>query len=396
MGVPCASHLLIHPFLGVSWHEGIVPPAPAPVVMPHVTFGIVNGFLALGSYPTVGHKNGDVLAWGLLPLMGRGTDAGYVVPHISTVQFNTMQFLTTAMGESKIMFGSSSVKLPCKNWLWGEEVKDAGCCVFPYAPLSLNLGCNEAIPTPTDLVFAPSTLYVGMSLADYVTGLIDIGTELAFAIVSEAGGELLKKGAKKGLKKFFKKGGDAVQDAAQDVGQKWYKKAWKKLKDMPGELTGKAAKEAKEAAQKQARLAASEAASTAARAARQAAGEAAERARNRAIRKGLSDGAQEQAARQARKQVIDKARKKAASKAKWGSLVKGFGKGLWEGTKSMADKVYKETFKETVVEPFLSGVPDAISGRGYHVSKWGKWIGLEEKEDEATVDGGSVWFWWPD
>jgi hypothetical protein len=393
MGVPCTAHLLPHAFIGLSWHDGVVPPAPAPVLMPHVTFGIVNGFLALGSYPTVGHSNGDVLAWGAIPLMGRGTDAGYVVPHISTVQFNTMQFLTTAMGESKIMFGSSSVKLPCKNWLWGEDVADAGCCVFPYIPLSLNWGCNELIPTPTDLVGAPNTVFVGMSLADYVTGLIDIGMEVAFAVLSEAGGELLKKGGKK----IFKKAGDAGQDAAQEVGEKWYKKAWKKLKGMPDELTGKAAKEAKDAAKKQAKLAASEAASNAARAARDAAGEAAERARDRAIRKGLTDNAQDQAARQARKKVIDKARKKAAFKAKWGSLIKGTGKGIWEGTKSATDKVYKESLKECVVEPFLAGVPSAIRGEGYYVSKWGKWIGLDEEEDEATVDGGATpTFWWPD
>lgn len=342
MGVRCFAHIIPHPFLGLSWHDGIVPPAPAPVLMPHVTFGIVNGFLALGSYPSKGHTNGDVLAWGFLPLMGRGTDAGYVVPHISTVQFNTMQFLTTAMGESKIMFGSSSVKLPCHNWLWGDAVEDAGCAVIPYTPLSLNWGCNELIPTPTDLVFAPNTLFVGMSLADYITGFIEIGMEIAFAVIAEAGGELLKKGAKKGLKKVFKKGGDAVQDAAQEVGEKWYKKAWKKLKDMPGELTGKAAREAKEAAQRQGKV--------------------------------------------------------FWSKAGW----KGLGKGLWSGVKIAADKAYKEPLKEGLVEPFLAGVPSAIRGEGYYVSKWGdsdfgRWLGLNEEEDEPTVDGGTTpIFWWPD
>src|SRR5689334_21508041 len=88
----------VNPFVGVSWHDTMVPiplpPFMIPGKLPHITFDVVQG-LWLGSFLSNG-RGRKILCDDLL-YVGRMSDAGFVVPHIS-IPPSWYNLLTTLFG----------------------------------------------------------------------------------------------------------------------------------------------------------------------------------------------------------------------------------------------------------------------------------------------------------
>lgn len=166
------AHLAVHFFVGFGWHKVLtVPPVPPPALLPHVSGTTIINLMIKAKVAT------RELGWGGIPLVGRGNDAGYGVPHLTIpmVPPNSLLTLTIFMGSSKVKFGSSKVKIMAP----GET--DCGCCLPPVVPVSVNLGCNDPCNLPLDAVVAPNTVEVGMSLGDLLGGLVDMLVDIGFS-----------------------------------------------------------------------------------------------------------------------------------------------------------------------------------------------------------------------
>jgi hypothetical protein len=290
--MPFVAYRTWHPFAGFSFHDGLIfPPPPAVSVnkLPCIDFSLLHT-TGLQSLPSRGHgsERGPVLAPGGAYLIGRGSDAGFVVPHVSIPINNLLLPLVIILGESKSLFGSSSVRLPCWSVLGGTDECDTAC-VFPvpWLPLvGLNLACSDDFPLPTDFVFAPSTILVGMSWLDLLGGVIDLALEYAVAGLmvgfGKGAGQISEtmskraaaKAAKKAAKEAAEKAAKEVAEAAVEKGAK--EVAEKAAKEAVEEAAERAAKEgAEEVAEKAAKEAAEEGAG---KAAKEGAGEAGEKA----------------------------------------------------------------------------------------------------------------------
>ena len=172
------SHVIFHFFVGYGSHWTIVPPAPPPPVLtPHVSTDTLFGLSIKCDYAPTD------LAIGGLPLVARGSDSGFVVPHYAV---NSLLPIVIAFGGSKVMFGSSKVKIAAKS-----GAKDCGCCVPPCVPLSINLACNDPCSYPSDFVVAPNTVEVGMSFGDILGGVISTAVDIGFSwLVGQAAGKM--------------------------------------------------------------------------------------------------------------------------------------------------------------------------------------------------------------
>ncbi len=106
-----------------------------------------------------------------------------------------MLVFTTLFGSSNMIWGASGVQLLSNNVFSGGETADCGSalgwCVSPH------FSCNEPVSFLLDLAFVTnSTTQVGMTLGDFVTGLIDIAIQMAM--------ELGLKGLMAGCKSLYK------------------------------------------------------------------------------------------------------------------------------------------------------------------------------------------------
>jgi hypothetical protein len=176
------AHMVVHPFVGYGQHVSTAPPFPGPPppvgMLPHVSGTTVANLHIKAKIAT------SVLGMGGFPLVARGTDAGFVVPHNSIPPGNGFLAIIIGLGSSKIMFGSSTVKIAV-----GGAGEDCGACIPPMVPFSLNLGCNEPISLPTDAVVAPNTVEVMMTFGDIIGGILDMALDIAISwIASKVGG----------------------------------------------------------------------------------------------------------------------------------------------------------------------------------------------------------------
>lgn len=235
MGWTALAHLQVHGFIGVSFHKGLVGVPPIPAMLPHVTFNLLNG-LFLGAQPA-NVKGREVLGQGDFPLMGRGTDAGMISPHVSIPPTNWLLPLTILLGGSESLLGSSATRITCKNAplsrLFGagpSDEFDTAACMFPLLPFSYNFGCNDPPPflVPLDFVIAPNTVGVSVTATDLLATAIDVAMAVMVELLGMAGGAVIKKlGAKRAAKvtskklaKATKAGKDAYQKALKDVDPK--------------------------------------------------------------------------------------------------------------------------------------------------------------------------------
>ncbi|MCA9739537.1 MAG: hypothetical protein KC645_18065, partial [Gemmatimonadetes bacterium] len=211
----CNAHLIVHPFVGLSFHTGYGPPYMAPVpYTPAISFSVLIGsrLQALPSWDVQGPAG--------LPLLGRENDSGLVVPHVHIgPQFDWFQLLSTLFGGSEVFMGAGSVQIPVDDLfarlpgfagdLLGDEETAVGSCLFP-GPISLNVGCSDPIDLPLDLVIAPNTILVGISLADILYAIVMFAVS---AFLSVLGGALADEAGERIARRLVKK---TAEEAAQE------------------------------------------------------------------------------------------------------------------------------------------------------------------------------------
>ncbi len=201
----CRTYYNPNPFISFSWHDTImmvpVPPFVVPTKAFHLDFSVVQG-LWIGSFLSNGR--GKRVVGDDLLFVGRTSDAGLFVPHISFPP-TWMNILTTLFGSSMCLFGCSSVTLACKNAIWGNDDCDLAATPFGPVPLSLNLACHDPYSAPTDIVVVWGSIYSGMSASDLLAALIDFAINLACEVGMKYVAEPLAKRAGKGIQSGFKK-----------------------------------------------------------------------------------------------------------------------------------------------------------------------------------------------
>lgn len=214
----------VNPFIGGCLHDTMVtvplPPFMIPGKLWHIDFSVVQG-LWLGSFLSNG-RGREIISDDLL-FVGRMSDAGFVLPHIS-IPPSWYNLLTTLFGSSNALFGVGSIQLASKNLLWGNEDCDLATSPIPYAPISINLQCGDPFSMPTDIVVLWGTVYAGMSLSDMYAALIDLALQWAIEGLMFVGGKALNAG----FKKIGSKIGKSSAKAAAKKGTKSAAKAAKK------------------------------------------------------------------------------------------------------------------------------------------------------------------------
>lgn len=262
MPMPSNAHLIWHPFVGVCRHDYIIPPA-IPTVWWFIDADIVNGVTGLFAWPTAAFpfpparrpSHGEILDMGV-PMEGHGTDATLIVPHIPVPPVpSPLLPLIILLGSSKIIMASNRTRIWCKGMtgLSGEDEVAAGCCVFPYIPISLNLQCWDfackkydmsiGAPMMSDVVVAPNTVQLGISLSDYLSALIDWAIDVALAILMALGSKGLKKAwashtaaaerearavADGAMAKASSEAEHLGREAAEEAGERAWKEAYEK------------------------------------------------------------------------------------------------------------------------------------------------------------------------
>lgn len=207
-----SAHLLAQCFMGVGLHTAFPPTPPAP--LPHRSSSSLEG-LRIGAKYSV-----TELGMGGISLVARGSDSGMGVPHIPNT--NTLLPAIIAFGSSKVMFGSSKVQINAQG-----GAKHTGCCILPYVPMSFNLACNDPVKFPGDMVIAPNTVFVGMTLGDIVAGFVDMAVDIGLSYVTGKALGALNKGVGKFMFRHFTEAGTAAwtkvfcEFAADGVDGKW-------------------------------------------------------------------------------------------------------------------------------------------------------------------------------
>jgi hypothetical protein len=235
-GWSCRTYYNVNPFVGLCVHDtmGVIPAPPffGPMKLPHLDFSVVQG-LWLGSYLSK-RNHRSVVSEGLL-FVGRMSDAGFIVPHISYPP-SWYNLLTTLFGSSNCLFGSSSVSVACRNLLWGNEDCDLAATPFGPVPFSLNLSCWDPISLPTDLVVVWGSVYVGMTWDDIAAAAIDFAINVAAEVAGAVAGDLASRGWKKAkgaYRKVMKIGAEGMSSTTRNfVKQVDYVKGVKMALDM--------------------------------------------------------------------------------------------------------------------------------------------------------------------
>jgi hypothetical protein len=184
----CALLLTYHPMIGVDFHD-TYPVAGAPLV-PRQPHG-VGAYLRFGPW-LLGTRSKEVDCRFGNPMM-RGTDIKAGIPHIPWVpNFILYPLLYTAMSGSQSHFGVSTVQ---------TEVGPVAVAVLKY--VNFNLNCEGPLscpPLPTGMVIAHNTVLAGMTMGDFIAGLVTMVaiSLLQFAFdhilpfLTKLGGRLLK------------------------------------------------------------------------------------------------------------------------------------------------------------------------------------------------------------
>jgi hypothetical protein len=166
-----------HPMIGRDLHVPWVPgtPAPAPSPVPYFTYHIMLGFGVVCSVAPTHNSMG----WGWT--MQKGTDIGFLIPHIGPPSLLTP--LDMILSASKSYFGASA---------YMAEGKPVACALLGMT--NPNLNCGSPMPFSIGQVIALNTHFVSMTLGDFLHGLLSFGIDFALQC---AIGWLVGKGADK-------------------------------------------------------------------------------------------------------------------------------------------------------------------------------------------------------
>lgn len=168
-----------HPMIGVDYHIPWPPgsPLPLPVPSPYLTFHIMIGLGVISRYTTTAYTDG------LAPSMVRGTDIGFLIPHIGIPSLTIG--LEILLSGSKSHFGPLAINVTDQHGAAGNPA----AALFVVA--NPNLNCGFPLPTPFGAVIAPTTHFVGMTLGDIVAGLLYMGWDfLVQAALNKLGSKL--------------------------------------------------------------------------------------------------------------------------------------------------------------------------------------------------------------
>jgi len=155
----CAVLKHFHPMLGVDLHDTIPPPGPA--VVPNIPHYVVAA-MQLGPWGAVtGKSRTDVLTASYGKTMIRGTDIGFLIPHISSPHYLLPVIIIGSASKSE--FGASSV-----------ITADGPVAVAILLFVGVNLNCcgKSCPPLPLGRVLAFTTHMTGFTLGDFFAGLI--------------------------------------------------------------------------------------------------------------------------------------------------------------------------------------------------------------------------------
>lgn len=176
--MPIPTAVLKHwdPMIGLDFHMAINPGGPPPLFVtpvpmtPHVVAGVLMwgpwGLLGKGkSEPSVRTFHGDVML--------RGTDMGYLIPHISIPPTNLLMPVWTGLSSSKSEFSVASVRCA-----------DGPVAIAILVFIGVNLDCQgTTIPVdlPTGRIIAVNTHFAGFTFGDFVAGIVMMGIDIAIS-----------------------------------------------------------------------------------------------------------------------------------------------------------------------------------------------------------------------
>ncbi len=171
-----------HPMVGIDFHTCVTPPAGVPTLpmTPYKT-GMVLWGATFGMVTQSYFRDHPSSGWGTT--MSRGTDIGPLIPHIGPPSLTLP--IEIIFSSSKSHFGVASYS--------GVDNKGAQNCIAValIVHVNLNLNCGIAWPTPTGMVIALNTHYVGMTLGDFIVGVLSMAVDAVLQRAMSALGSAL-------------------------------------------------------------------------------------------------------------------------------------------------------------------------------------------------------------
>lgn len=179
----CALLLTYHPMIGIDFHDTY--PVPLGPMVPRGPHGVG----ALLRFPPwfMGTRSKEVDCRFGNP-MARGTDIKLGIPHLPLVpNFVIYPIMYSIASGSQSHFGVSTVQ---------TEVGPVAVAVLKYINFNLNCeGPASCPPLPTGIVIAHNTVLAGMTMGDFIAGLV---TMVAVSLLQFAIGHILSFGTKLG------------------------------------------------------------------------------------------------------------------------------------------------------------------------------------------------------
>lgn len=164
---------ILHPMIGLDFHLPATPPFFH--ITGHILWGV---FGVTAEYSSNKHFS----SWGT-EVVCKGSDIGPMIPHIPVGVMLPPPLaplrlaLAIAFSGSKSHFGSHKYKTTDKS---GGAKSVALALIFV---VNLNLNCGEPAPTPTGIVLAFNTHESGMTLGDFLAGLLSLILDTAVQTV---------------------------------------------------------------------------------------------------------------------------------------------------------------------------------------------------------------------
>ncbi len=192
--MPCAVIQILHLMVGVDIHTELVGVPPAVVTVPtipHAVFSTVGhppGYLIGTVKASLGGSGNVLVNFVKMPMILQGSDMGFMIPHIPLLPcFPALLPLIMLGSGSATEFCAFSVKAN------GKAVANA-----PFVLMALNMNCGFP-PTP-GIVIAPSLVFTGFRIGDFIAGMVGLLMDAALsAAISIAFGGLSGSGGLMGL-----------------------------------------------------------------------------------------------------------------------------------------------------------------------------------------------------
>jgi hypothetical protein len=162
--IACNILKVIDPMISYpEMHNCIIPPNPAPVPLPYVQVSFLgHGIVAEKSKYSGGPSfvsKGQVIASYFPPIL-QGNDCGFFSPHFGNPA-NVLFPLILTFSSSKSLFTASTVQI--------NGAPTAAAC---FIVININLNCAFPISMPFGGVPAATTVQVGLSIGDYLAGIV--------------------------------------------------------------------------------------------------------------------------------------------------------------------------------------------------------------------------------